>query len=61
MQGAAQLAGLPGKPGVKEYVRPNPWQALLGLSSRADARQTLLQLLRQAADTEGLTGVRADE
>lgn len=62
IQGAAQLAGLPGKPEIKEYARPNPWQAMLGLSDRADVRQTLLLLLRQAAgDIENLTGVRADE
>lgn len=62
IQGAAQLAGLPGKPEVKEFARPNPWQALLGLNSQAEARQTLLLLLRQLAeDTAGVTGVRADE
>lgn len=62
IQGAAQLAGLPGTAEVKEYSRPNPWQALLGLRGQLDARQAVWLLLRQVAgDAAALTGVRADE
>lgn len=47
IDGAARLAGIPGKPAVQEYGKMSPWQLIFGPGSQVDWQQLLFRQVRQ--------------
>lgn len=47
IEGAAALAGISGKPQIKEYGKQSPWSMLLGGSSMAGLEEVLFQRVQQ--------------
>lgn len=52
IEGAAALAGIQGKPQIKEYGKLSPWSMLLGATSNMDVKQLLLNQLQNELQNE---------
>jgi protease-4 len=46
IDGAAQLAGIKGKPGIKDYGKVNPWSVLFGASDQLDIEKILFRHIK---------------
>ncbi len=46
LEGTAQLAGIKGKPEIKEYGKMSPWSMLMGASESVDLKQLLFHQLK---------------
>ena len=46
LEGTAELAGIKGKPEIKEYGKISPWSMLLGASESVDIKQLLFHQLK---------------
>lgn len=55
IDGAAQLAGIPGKPEIKEYGKQSPWQMLFGANEKVSS--LLEQFLLNKAKNELTTSI----
>jgi protease-4 len=47
IDGAAALAGIPGKPAVKEYGKASPWALLFGARDQFDLERLFFRQMKQ--------------